>query len=280
MMISLITVHDDLCTSCGMCSDVCPSGALTMKDSFPYARHPSACIYCGHCVAVCPEDALQHIGEKKGEFILKTPDSNNPVDFFATRRSIRRYTSQPIASDILQQLISIAETAPSGHNARKRQYHIVKTQYAIEKLEKITANHYRRLLNISPLILGFLSVVSPRKAKKMAKTFQGLKRLVAAADKGHNPFYRGVPCVIFLTAPKKQYTGKDDCLAAQQILMLRAHQLGLGTCSIGFALRAHKALEKYLNIPKNRQIYAVTIVGYPKYHYKKAIYRPVEKCIF
>lgn len=270
----LIIIDKDLCTACGMCVDVCPAGVLTMKNSYPFARHPASCIFCGHCAAVCPENALKHAGEKTGTFTLKTPEPDNPEDFYATKRSIRRYRRKNVDPDMIQHLIRLAETAPSGHNARKRQYHIVDQKEKIDRLEKITANRYRRLLILAnPVVSGFLSVIAPQKAKKLMKDLQALKRLIAASDSGHRPFFRGAPCVILISAPKKQRTGRDDCVAAQQYLMLNAHQRGLGSCIIGFALYAHKDLEKYLKIPKNRRIYAVTILGYAKYSYRKAIYR-------
>jgi nitroreductase len=217
---------------------------------------------------------LTHRGEETGKFILKIPEPDNPEDLYATRRSIRHYTSQKVEPDVLQKLMYLAETAPSGHNARKRQYHIVDSKAAIDKVEAITTQRYRRLAAlINPVVTGFLSVVAPRKARSLLKDRKVLKRLVSASERGHHPFFRGAPCAIFISAPKTQRTGREDCTAAQQILILNAHRLGLGTCIIGFALYAHKELEKFLNLPKNRRIYAVTVLGYPKYNYRKAIYR-------
>jgi len=274
MNTSLISIDKDRCTSCAFCVDVCPAGVLTLREGIPTARHPGSCIFCGHCAAVCPEDALTHRGEETGKFILKIPDPDNPEDLYGTRRSIRHYTSQKVESDILQRLIYLAETAPSGHNARKRQYHIVDSKAAIAQVEAITAHRYRRLAAIiNPVVTGFLSVVAPRKARSLLKNREALKRLVSASERGHYPFFRGAPCAIFISAPKKQRTGREDCTAAQQILILNAHRLGLGTCIIGFALYAHKELEKFLNLSRNRRIYAVTVLGYPKYKYRKAIYR-------
>ncbi|HAE86550.1 TPA: hypothetical protein DCG86_00835 [Candidatus Marinimicrobia bacterium] len=274
MNTSLISIDKDRCTSCGFCADVCPAGVLTLREGFPAARHPSSCIFCGHCAAVCPEDAFTHRGEETGKFTLKIPETDNPEDFYATRRSIRHYTSQKVESDILQKLIYLAETAPSGHNVRKRQYHVVDLKAAIDKVEAITARRYRQLAAlINPVVTGFLSVVAPRKACSLLKDRNALKRLLSAWERGHHPFFRGAPYAIFISAPKKQRTGREDCIAAQQILILNAHRLGLGTCIIGYALYAHKELEKFLNLPKNRRIYAVIVLGYPKYSYRKAIYR-------
>lgn len=270
----LITVNEDTCTSCGICVSVCPAGVLTMKKGFPHARHPSSCIFCAHCAAVCPEDALTHLGEKTGRFRLKPVDPENPEDFYASKRSVRCYTSQQIDPALIRKLICMAETAPSGHNARKRQYHIIDIPEKIDQLEKITAERYRRIyLWLNPVVTGFLSVVIPGKAKKVLKDLQALNRLLSASDKGHGPFYRKAPCIVMISTPKKQRSGRDDCQAAMNYMMLNAHRLGLASCIIGFALFAKKDLQKYLNIPQNRRIYAVFVLGFPKYQYKKAIYR-------
>lgn len=47
------------CTSCGVCAEVCPTGAATL----PEKGHPiydlKACIGCSQCIAQCPEMALK-----------------------------------------------------------------------------------------------------------------------------------------------------------------------------------------------------------------------------
>jgi ferredoxin len=48
------------CTMCGTCSTVCPTGALTQRDSEDWVElllDASKCIACGECVAGCPEVA-------------------------------------------------------------------------------------------------------------------------------------------------------------------------------------------------------------------------------
>ncbi len=271
---ALITVSNEKCTSCGICVHVCPAGVLSMKDGFPFPRHPSSCIFCAHCSAVCPEDALNHLGEKTGRFRLKTIEKDNPQDFYASKRSIRHYTTQKIDTALIRELITMAESAPSGHNTRKRQYHVIDDAEKIEQLEKITADRYRRiLLWLNPIVTGFLSVTAPRKARTISGDLQALKRLLSASDKGHGPFFRHAPCVVVISAPKKQRSGQDDCQAAMHYLMLNAHRIGVASCIIGFALFAKKDLQKHLKIPKNRRIYAVFVLGYAKYQYQKAIYR-------
>ena len=48
--------HEDDCTGCGACVNVCPSGALSMKDEGGkriLEIHWDICIFCGQCQANC-----------------------------------------------------------------------------------------------------------------------------------------------------------------------------------------------------------------------------------
>ena len=47
--------NTDLCTLCGTCVTVCPTGAITPDDY--YTTDPELCIMCCACVKICPEDA-------------------------------------------------------------------------------------------------------------------------------------------------------------------------------------------------------------------------------
>jgi len=57
-----IIVDRDLCTRCGICSDVCPSKIIIPGDgcSLPLVGEENAamCLQCGHCEAFCPQEAL------------------------------------------------------------------------------------------------------------------------------------------------------------------------------------------------------------------------------
>jgi 4Fe-4S ferredoxin len=67
-----LTINEDKCVLCGMCSGLCPASALTLTidnepikniDAYPsyiaYAEcNDDECIYCGKCEIACPRDAI------------------------------------------------------------------------------------------------------------------------------------------------------------------------------------------------------------------------------
>jgi heterodisulfide reductase subunit A-like polyferredoxin len=59
---AIMTVDRDLCTRCGICSEVCPMGIIDpgSDESVPGmdVKTEPFCIRCGHCKVSCPEQAL------------------------------------------------------------------------------------------------------------------------------------------------------------------------------------------------------------------------------
>jgi ferredoxin len=47
----------DLCTLCGQCAEVCPTGAIAMADTL--STDASRCTFCCACLKTCPEGAIR-----------------------------------------------------------------------------------------------------------------------------------------------------------------------------------------------------------------------------
>lgn len=59
-----VGVFRNLCTSCGACDGVCPTGALTYTTGSPPEIERSLCNGCGECVAACSYKALVLYGRR------------------------------------------------------------------------------------------------------------------------------------------------------------------------------------------------------------------------
>lgn len=52
-------IDPKLCNGCGKCMQLCPTGALELKDGIAIVARPQACQYHGFCEMVCPTGAIQ-----------------------------------------------------------------------------------------------------------------------------------------------------------------------------------------------------------------------------
>lgn len=89
-------VDPDLCTGCGICSQVCPvevpddfnAGLATRKAIYlplphavpnPYVIDPAACDHCGKCLQVCPTGAINLSDQQRGNFLILVVDDEPAV---------------------------------------------------------------------------------------------------------------------------------------------------------------------------------------------------------
>lgn len=147
-----------------------------------------------------------------------------------SRRSIRKYENRNISDDVIKTVIDAARLAPSGNNSQPWTYHVIKD---IETKERLRENEIfsQAFVYTAPVII-----------------------VCCGDDKAYTKH------VEHRDLPNEVRTIRDISIASA-FLTLRATELGLGSCYIGW-LKAEK-LKEMLNIPKHKVVPYVITMGYP-----------------
>lgn len=155
-------------------------------------------------------------------------------DCILKRRSVRKFTPEPVSRELLEQVIGLAAYAPSWKNTQISRY--IAIQDADTKRE--IGAHYTIPHNAA--IIGSCSTLIVQTFRKARSGYERDGSYTTDREDGWQYY---------------------DCGIAAQTLCLAAHDLGLATVIIGVFDR--KALEKYLEIPEDQEIMALIAVGYP-----------------
>lgn len=67
----LAVIHQDMCTQCGKCDDVCRFDAIQIVDG-QYIVDPLSCEGCGYCARICPSDAITNENQNVGQWYQST----------------------------------------------------------------------------------------------------------------------------------------------------------------------------------------------------------------
>jgi len=142
------------------------------------------------------------------------------------RRTIRKFTQQPIAPEILQKCVDAARLSPSG-------------------------------MNYQPL--KYLVITGSKLLPKVFSTLTWARNIP-----GYSHATNEVPTayiIILLDTTIRERSGNDSGIAAMSISMV-AHEAGLGSCLLGSVDRPQ--LKKKLQIPDHLQVLLVVALGYPR----------------
>jgi nitroreductase/NAD-dependent dihydropyrimidine dehydrogenase PreA subunit len=276
-----VYIDAQICNGCGRCVDVCPAGTLGMEGA-KATTVGARCLECGHCMAVCETGAVRVDGMDANALVLKTlhvPDAWLPygqfdaaelVRLMRSRRSCRHYTGQAVERAVLEDLVRIGVSAPSGTNSQSWTFTVLPTRPAVEALAGEVGNFFKRLNRMAgnPFFRACAALLGrPELPAYYRRHYASVKRAVAGwEERGIDALFHGAPAVMVIASKPGGATSQDDALLAAQNILLAAHALGLGTCLIGFAVAAMRrdpAIQRRLGIPREETVYAVIALGHP-----------------
>lgn len=275
------------CTGCGACVKACPADTLSMNERKARVTG-ERCLTCGHCAALCPVDAVTVAGLDPEATRFATiatsektlaPGELSPellLKLFRSRRSCRAFDSEKaVPRPLLDDLIKIGATAPSGTNSQLWTFTLLPNRKAVEKVgekmgaffakvNKIAANPAARAVS-KVFMKDSLGIYHREYAPTVELAIKQWK------EGTRDRLFHGAPALILIGAKPGASCGPEDALLAAGQILLAAETMGLGSCLIGFAIEAIKrddSLKKMLDIPKAETIHAAIALGYSKEHYR------------
>ena len=260
----MLTVNNERCAKDGLCAAACPIGIIRLEagDGTPAIREgmDAACIRCGHCVAVCPTGALQVDGVELDACLPIRKElavSTEAVEqFMKARRSIRAYKDTPLDKAAIVRLLDTARFAPSGHNAQPVEWAVAATRHAVVRVVNATVDWMQDACDTQPELAAMLH----------------LPGIVRAWGRGKDLVGRGAPAMVAAHAPLRGVTPDIDAHIALAWVELAAHAHRLGACWAGyvsFAARYSPAVAQAFDIPADRVLGGVLMLGHPALRYTR-----------
>jgi len=243
---------------------------------------------CGHCAAVCPVDAItvHTINPEASRFATFDADGRwlphgefdtvQLVRLMASRRSCRNFKDRPVERALLEDLVKIGATAPSGTNSQMWTFTILPTRESVSALGDRVALFFRRVNELAEK--GWLRNLSRWIGRsELADYYRDYHQSVSEAlnereNNGRDRLFHGATAAIVVGSRPEGSTLKEDALLATQNILLAAHSMGLGTCLIGFAvipMIKDIRIQRFLGIPDNEKVHAVIALGHPDERYLK-----------
>jgi F420 biosynthesis protein FbiB-like protein len=187
------------------------------------------------------------------------------------RRSIRRYTAQPVPPETLERLLTAAVWAPSAHNRQPWRFVTVTAAETKQRLARAMADRLRadRLADGDAL-----EAVEADAARSQAR-ITGAPVVVAVcltlADMDAYPDARRQNAEYLMAV--------QSVAMAVQNLLLAAQAEGLGACWMCAPLFCSEAVVGALGLPAEWQAQALVTLGFPGSAGKPAIRRPLAEVV-
>jgi nitroreductase len=199
--------------------------------------------------------------------------SNDLETIVFERRSIRGYSEQPVPRDVIEDVIRIAQRAPSSMNTQPWHFHVLTG----EPLERVRRGNTEKMVSGSAvdreitLNHGYEGAHRDRQVEIAVQLFEAMG--IARDDKVRRQDWvmRGfrqfdAPVSVVITVDKElanDTIAHFDCGAVTYGLVLAAWSKGLGTVINGQGIMQSSVVRENANIPADQVIMTCVAMGYP-----------------
>ncbi|MBU1233521.1 MAG: nitroreductase, partial [Proteobacteria bacterium] len=193
------------------------------------------------------------------------------LECIKTRRSIRKFTSEPVPRKEFEELISIARWSPSYKNSQPWEVIILSGEKK-KGLSKMLVGLLEDGRENNPDIAAPVSWPKAEASRidylfAKRKELTGIdlaapETIIKAKKANFNFYYAPHAIYLFQDASLSQWSLFDLGLFAQS-LMLAAHAKGLATVPQAFATDYAKEVKEFLGVPASKRLVLGLSVGYP-----------------
>ena len=279
-------IDPEKCIGCGLCVKVCPSETISMQDDKAWVTGDRS-LQCGHCMAVCPVDAVRvdaidaqslsfnSFNIENSWLPCGESDTARLVQLMASRRSCRNYSEQTVDRSVLEDLVKIGTTAPSGTNSQNWTFTIFPDPTAVNEFGQRIGSFFKNLNRMAEkrwMRKALKLIGKPALDNYYREYYPSVKDGLREWElSGRDRLFHGATAVIVVATKPGGSCPVEDALLATQNILLAAHSMGLGTCLIGFAVDAIKndsAMQQFLTIAAEETVCSVIAIGYPQEKYE------------
>ncbi|MGE6228291.1 nitroreductase family protein [Paenibacillus chitinolyticus] len=199
------------------------------------------------------------------------------------RRSVRKFTEDPVSVEDVRELIDCARYAPSDTNSQTWKFIAVMNGDLIKTIEDVTWEElHKRAADAEERGLSREGRLLVKSFGPYATAFSGAPVLIICLATPYESKFRERifdPIALVENSVWDEEGIKSSCLAAQN-LMLAAHARGLATCPMtGPVLLAQHRLRELLPIPEEAQVNMVIALGHPQERPGKLARKEVDEIL-
>ena len=157
------------------------------------------------------------------------------------RRSVRTYTSEPVTKEQIETILEAGTWAPTGMHRQPWKFIVIENNELIKYVSDETKAIVMQMM------------------PQLSKQFATKEDIVC---------YSAPVLILICTEKDPQWENVNllDSVLAAQNMFLKAYELGLGTCYMGFIslLNNNQGVLKKIGVPDNCQLQVPLILGHPK----------------
>jgi F420 biosynthesis protein FbiB-like protein len=177
------------------------------------------------------------------------------LNFLQTRRSVRRFLSQPVPRELCERLLQAATWAPSSHNRQPWRFAVLSSMTAKSSLAEEMGADFRRDLIADGLTPDEVEAQTSRSRQRI---LEAPLVIVICLDPSIGDNYPDA-----WRQQAEYIMGTQSVALAGENLLLAAHAMGLGGVWVCAPLFTPVTVRKALNLPEHWEPQGMLLVGYP-----------------